>query len=93
MYFIRVRSIATIFILSLISGCAGYPTSHDNYGYRNYPMYQPYYGPRYPAAPRFYGNYRQGNYWGHQPYREYREGHHYQGNRGYGQYRQHHDRD
>jgi hypothetical protein len=82
MYFIRVRSLTATFILTLISGCAGYPASYGNYGYRNYPVYQPYYGARYPA-PAFYGNYRQGNYRGHQPYREYREeyreGHYNQG--------------
>ena len=83
-------------MLTLISGCAGYPASYGNHGYNNYPVYQPYYGARYPA-PAFYGNYRQGNYRGHQPYREhreeYREGGHNQGNRGHSQYRQHHDRD
>ena len=98
MHFIQVRSLTAIFMLTLISGCAGYPASYGSYGYRNYPVYQPYYGARYPApAPAFYGSYRQGNYRGHQPYREhreeYREGVHNHGNRGYGQYRQHHDRD
>ena len=95
MHFIQVRSLTAIFIFTLISGCAGYPASYGSYGYRNYPVYQPYYGARYPA-PAFYGNYRQDNYRGHQPYRqhreEYREGHYNQGNRGYGQYRQHYDR-
>ena len=84
-------------MLTLISGCAGYPASYGNHGYNNYPVYQPYYGARYPA-PAFYGSYRQGNYrWHHQPYREhreeYREGGYNHGNRGYDQYRQHHDRD
>ena len=94
MYIIRVRSIIAIFILTLTSGCVGYPSSYGNYGYRNYQVSQPY-GARYPG-PGSYGNYGQGNYQGYQPYREqegYREDGYNQGNRGYGQYRQYQDQD
>ncbi len=96
MHFIQVRSLTAIFMLALISGCASYPASYGNYGYNNSPVYQPYYGARN-TAPALYGNYRQNNYWGQQPYREqreeYREGGYNQRNSGYGQYRQHQDRD
>ncbi len=99
MYMTRIRSLAAMFIFTLMSGCISYPASYGNYGYRNYQVSQPY-GVRYPG-PAAYGNY--GNYGqGYQPYREhegfgehegYREGGYNQGNRGYGQYRQHQDRD
>ena len=100
MNIIRVRSLAAICILTLLSGCIGYPASYGDYGYRNYQSPQPY-GARYPG-PAAYGNYGPGNYQGYQPYREhehegYRE---HEGNRqggydrsdrgdrGYGQNRQ-----
>lgn len=90
---IQVRSIATIFILTLVSGCAGYsyPYGHsvamgNGYGVRQVP----------------YGNYGYSNYQQYQPYRghdeyrergEYREREYGGEGRGYGQYRRHHDDD
>ena len=69
MNIIRVRSLAAIFILTILSGCIGYPASYGDYGYRNYQSPQPY-GARYPG-PAAYGNYGPGNYQGYQPYREH----------------------
>ena len=99
MYIIRVRSIAAIYILTLLGGCVGYPASYENYGYgyRNYQSPQTY-SARYPGPAAYgnYGNYGHSNYQNYQPYREHegnREGGYNQGNKGYGQYQQHQDHD
>ena len=82
MYIIRVCSIAALFMLTVISGCVGYPASYGNYGYsnygysiygyRSYPSPQPY-GARYPGPAAYgnYGSYGQSNYQNYQPYREH----------------------
>lgn len=90
----RVRSIVAIFILTLMSGCAGYSYPYGRY---SIPMGNGY-GVRYPG----YGNYGYSNYQAYQPYREhdeyrergeYREREYGGEGRGYGQYRRHHDDD
>jgi hypothetical protein len=62
----RVRSIAGIFMLTLMSGCVGYTYPYGNYGYRNYQGYQPH---------REYGEYREHGYnrggGGYGQYRQY----------------------
>ena len=71
MNIIRVRSIVGIIILTLMSGCVGYSYPYENYGYRNYQVYQPY-GIRYPGQVQ-YRNYGYRNYQQYQPHREYGE--------------------
>lgn len=92
----RVRPIAVIFILTLMSGCVGYSYPYGH----SMPMGNGY-GVRYPRQVP-YGNYGYSNYQAYQPYRghdEYRERGEYRENgygdegRGYGQYRRHHDDD
>lgn len=101
---IRIRSIAVLFMLTSLSGCFGYPNSYghyptmgNQYGYR-YPGQVPYgnsygygnYGNRQPS------NYGYGNNQGYQPNRDqddYRGRGDDRGDRGYGQYRRHHDDD
>lgn len=90
MNIIQVRSIAGIFILTLMSGCVGYSYPYGSYGYGNYQANQAY-GVRY-AGQMQYGNYGYRNYQQYQPHREYgeyREYGHNRGGGGYGQYRQH----
>jgi hypothetical protein len=90
MNIIRVRSIAGIFILTLMSGCVGYSYPYGSYGYGNYQANQGY-GARYPGQAQ-HGNYGYRNYQQYQPHREngeYREHGYNRGGGDYGQYRQH----
>lgn len=94
-----IRSIAAIFVLTLMSGCVGYSYP---YGHYSMPMGNGYgYGGRYPRQMP-YGNFGYSNYQAYQPYRghvenheraEYRENEYGGEGRGYGQYRRHHDDD
>ena len=89
MNIIRVRSIAAIFILVLMSSCVGYSSPYGH----SMPM-----GNGYGVRQVPYGNYGYRNYQQYQPNRGYgeyreREHEHDRGDRGYGQYRRHHDDD
>jgi hypothetical protein len=83
---LHIRSIAAVFMVTLMSGCVSYPNQFGPMGYQQ--------GYRY-AGQVPYGNYGYRNHQRYQPYREqegYREQGHHRGDRGYGR-DQHHDND
>jgi hypothetical protein len=89
MEIIRVRTLAALFFITLLSGCVGYPYAHGQY---SMPTGNGY-GAGYPRQGQ-YENYGTRSYQQYQPNRnrgEYHEHEHDHGERGYGEHRRHDD--